>query len=518
MDLPQTEPGTPAPSIDPLREELAEITCLEHVFKWLGSSPTLQQGLVAALGGGTPKLRDIVFVKGVEWDAAIAAVRVTPPPVSQTDDSEQPTPTPRTPTPIELGHLAMVRRIARLRLGLTAKEQIASVATPDAQPSGITATQPAPPGSAEGASASEPVVKLSTVLDPTIDAPLVRLKLQLVRRMFSDYKDTFGAEPAEDAAPTEEQVSAVQQLPGCDRFLYACLSIYGPYGKRMLVKIVYLAYFFMPDGSWQKRELPGPPSYEHWWQVFRVFRITLLLLKAVPPELLDNYIDMVKRFANTYGPRAWFLVYQAEVRMRSEHFERLRRIAERTHDAATTAGGKSEYDPAKPWATVFAMAVGAETKTWWEDNLHRDAVLFLANVRSAAAITDDGTVQPALDAPASVRPADVPNQGDGAATVKPPPKKRPPKAQPARPPPQQPPRREERITGDVYARSGKMLCNFYNKGNCNYAGTECYSLHSGKQCRQFGHPQINCPKLGGNGADVQPQGSSADRPQKRRKR
>ena len=108
------------------------------------------------------------------------------------------------------------------------------------------------------------MVKLSTVLDPTIDAPLVRLKPQEVRRMFASYKDAFGAEPAEDAAPTEEQVSDVQQLLGCDRFPYACLSISGPYGKRMLVKMVYLAYFFMPDGSWQKRELPGPPSYDQW--------------------------------------------------------------------------------------------------------------------------------------------------------------------------------------------------------------------------------------------------------------
>ena len=118
MDLPQTAPGIPAPSLDPVRDELAEISTLEHIFSWLGSSPALQQGLVAALGGGAPKLRDIVFVKGEDWDAAIAGVRITPPPAPQTGNTEQPT--PRAPTPIERGHLAMVRRIARLRLGLTA--------------------------------------------------------------------------------------------------------------------------------------------------------------------------------------------------------------------------------------------------------------------------------------------------------------------------------------------------------------------------------------------------------------
>ena len=120
----------------------------------------------------------------------------------------------------------------------------------------------------------------------------------------------------------------------------------------------------MPDGSWQKRELPGPPSHDHWWAAFRVFRVALLLLKAVPPELLDNYVDMVKRFSKTYGSSAWFIICQAEVRMRSEHFERLRRIAERTHDLLTSAGQVSEFDPKAPWAMVFAMAAGGQTRSW----------------------------------------------------------------------------------------------------------------------------------------------------------
>ena len=58
----------------------------------------------------------------------------------------------------------------------------------------------------------------------------------------------MGLEPAEDVATTEEQVSAVKQILDCDRFPYACFSIFGPYGKCMLVKMVCLAYLFMQMG------------------------------------------------------------------------------------------------------------------------------------------------------------------------------------------------------------------------------------------------------------------------------
>lgn len=56
------------------------------------------------------------------------------------------------------------------------------------------------------------------MLDPTIEAPLVRIKFQDIRRMIIEYKEARGAEPAEDVAPTEESISAVKQILDCDRF------------------------------------------------------------------------------------------------------------------------------------------------------------------------------------------------------------------------------------------------------------------------------------------------------------
>eukprot|EP00973_Karenia_brevis_P009705 1309297-Karenia_brevis.AAC.1 len=111
MDLPQTPPGVPAPGIDPTAEELQAITDVAGIFAWLGTNALVQNALVEELGGGEPRLRDIVYVPGPVWDAAVARIKV---PVQ---DGE-----PRGLRPLESGHMAMVRRIARLRLGLRAVE------------------------------------------------------------------------------------------------------------------------------------------------------------------------------------------------------------------------------------------------------------------------------------------------------------------------------------------------------------------------------------------------------------
>ena len=111
MDLPQTDAGIPAPGIDPTTEELAGINTLAQIFDWLGTAEPARLALCASLGGGTPRLRDVVYIKGNDWDNAVANVSI---PVPDND--------PRQLTPMESGHMAMLRRICRLRLGLRAVE------------------------------------------------------------------------------------------------------------------------------------------------------------------------------------------------------------------------------------------------------------------------------------------------------------------------------------------------------------------------------------------------------------
>ena len=474
MDLPQTDAGVPVPNIDPTVDELAGYNSLAQIYQWLGMSEASRAGFIAALGGGNPPLRDVVYTRGPDWDAAMETVRVA------VDGGD-----PRPPNCFERGHYAMVRRIARLRLGLTAVEVRAAgvvpgaVAAPGAMAENALALAgPAPPAN------PEPKIKLNLLIDPALDSELVRLPQSRIRELFAKYEDVRGDEPSEDVEPTTDQISALSQLFTSDMPPYADFSIWGPYGKRMLGKLQYQAWNFQPDGTWHRRELPGPPTFEHWWLSYRVLRTTTLLLEMAPPEHLDNYGEMVRTFATKYGPTCWWLVYQADVRMRSEHFERLRRAAERGTDP------KIKFNPAKPWFNVYKMAIDA--KLWWDEHLHQDAVLFLTRVKTAAETMDDGTVQPALQA----------QEGLGAGNTR--------RRSRSNPRPRQ--RAEAFPTdsqGNVYTRGGVAFCNDYNtpKG-CNRKG--CRYQHSCKLCRGTNHGQHKCSQ--GKRVDLRPNSGAQRHP------
>ena len=499
-DLPQTEPGVPAPGIDPTPQEMEQITDVPAIWAWLDSSTALGPALEKALGG-TPKLRDVVYIKAAEWDAAVMAMRV---PGSTEAES------PRPLKAMELGHVAQLRRIARLRLGLTALEAPPRAAGAGSSGDG-SATQLAatttttPVGGATGA-LDEPTLKISSVLDPSLDSVLVRLPSAKVRAMFAEYEKARGAEPAEGIEPTVEQVSAVAQVLAADRVPYGDFAILGPNGRRLLNKLMYSAWTFLPNGRWLRQELPGPPSFDLWWSSYRVLRTIFLLLDVVPPETLDNYGELIKDLHDTYGSRCWFIVYQADVRMRSEHMERLRRQAEQ----GQCLPPKASFDPAKPWYCVFRMAITC-TK-WWDDNVHKPAFLYLTRCKTAAEVLHDGTSQPDI----------LPAGPAQAAVAAPPPPERPSNFE--RPRRSRSPKRAPQTTGGskqqqrdgVFTKKGHRLCDEFNDGSCPYSQATCRDLHACKICRVTGHTWYNCPNGSGSGRKGQRGHDNQDQSQKSR--
>ena len=147
----------------------------------------------------------------------------------------------------------------------------------------------------------DPKLKLSVVLDPTLETELRRLPTSTVRAMFSNYKKTRGGNPSEDIEPTLEQLSAVHQVLTADLLPYADFALLGPHGRRLLQKLTYDMWTFCPDGQWARRELPGPPTFEHWWSSYRVLRTIFIMLNVVDVEIIDSYGEMVRGFIKTYG-------------------------------------------------------------------------------------------------------------------------------------------------------------------------------------------------------------------------
>eukprot|EP00959_Pyramimonas_sp_CCMP1952_P139400 2917396-Pyramimonas_sp.AAC.1 len=77
---------------------------------------------------------------------------------------------------------------------------------------------------------------------------------------------------------------------------------------------------------------------------------------------LDRYKEKVCELAEDY-PQYWFIVALADMHMRSEHLERIRRRCAKEHKDLVTAKLPSAFEPEHPWDYVLREA--ARDDTFW---------------------------------------------------------------------------------------------------------------------------------------------------------
>ena len=182
-------------------------------------------------------------------------------------------------------------------------------------------------------------------MDPTLDAEITQIEESEIARLYQEYSIKFGAHPAPEVDPTGDQLSALMQLIRAQALPYVDLSIWGPFG------LVYTSYILnAATGEWSKKEAPGPPNITAWERGFRTFKCAMLLIQAAGSERLDAYMDFVKDLNNQFSHECWGIIYKAEVRMRSEYMERIKR--------ELTANPKHSFTEAAPWSAVFYAASG----------------------------------------------------------------------------------------------------------------------------------------------------------------
>ena len=246
-------------------------------------------------------------------------------------------------------------------------------------------------------------VKLSSLVDVTAEAELIPLSPEVVRDMFDKYSTERGEPPAPDVEPTGEQLGAVKQLVDSGAPPYVDFALFGPHGRRLLKKLTYTESCYNPStGEWSKRELPGPSDISSWMRSWAVLECTLLLLGIVKAERLRNYLDRITHFCSLYGPQCWPIIYQADSRMRCEHFERLRRQLESHYSyykkipGAHTPPGFS-FDPSSPWDAVFGAA--SRDEAFWTAEVKDKCILFLSRLAPAHSLLSAGTT---IDPPANL--------------------------------------------------------------------------------------------------------------------
>ena len=83
---------------------------------------------------------------------------------------------------------------------------------------------------------------------------------------------------------------------------------------------------YAPDidsGNWRpSHKLTGPASFDSWLSSWQVFRTAMIMLEGADPERLDQYSNFVRLLNEKHGFKCWWLIYQADIRMRSEKIEK----------------------------------------------------------------------------------------------------------------------------------------------------------------------------------------------------
>ena len=155
--------------------------------------------------------------------------------------------------------------------------------------------------------------------------------------------------------PPPNKELAAEQITGLCALLqdpskpvpYVDFSLWGPYHHRLEKQIRLAGVTFDSNGNLKLIEIKGPANHKIWTEKYGCLETGLLMEDAVDLGNVRNYEDFIKEYHETLTDNFWYLIYQADNRMRLEGMERLRRIAQEEYDNCTNKASHP-LDPTRP--------------------------------------------------------------------------------------------------------------------------------------------------------------------------
>ena len=206
-----------------------------------------------------------------------------------------------------------------------------------------------------------------------------------VAQLIEDWKmsENDGEEPtAEDEATGDQLVSLNTRLQrGATPF--ADFGVWRPFGNRLGRALRFVVHHPRADGSYQAKEINGPSSFAAWLKCWRVFAFAMSALKQACRTRLQRYADRIAKLSEEF-PNHWWIIGMADIHMRSEHIERVRRECVRKHQK----GELTDFDAARPWDVAFREAAADEG--YWQREVDKKVLLYTSAITSASRLTDPG--------------------------------------------------------------------------------------------------------------------------------
>lgn len=425
---------------------VAELNCIETINDaavWCGIAPGLLIGLRKAMGQ-LWAIRDVVLIRPRIWEATLPKVLVFPdPPAAAPDaggtgaaaDTEgadaaaaagadsggaqsaaaQPAPAEevippegRPLMPVEYGQLDGFRRVCRLRMGLPAEDEPAAGAPPTlVSPGGAGSTAAVLPLLTQGAPSSsggpmvlQPIIvqqtkktKMSAVFDQGDSnefEPWTEARYQTILAAFKVLNEGEDAKPHEEAS--KDQLAALEHRLNTGSAPAADFAIWRPHGLRFMRALKLQGQAQQSDGTFVQREVQAPASFKEWLAAWRVFQMAMRALGAASGAKLELYEDHIRSLADRYHAKFWWLVAQADARMRSERWERIRREAQEQKAECSADGRPHAYDPARPWDYVIKAAT--KDTEFWRIEVSEKVSAFNNHLASMSELADPGFGKP----------------------------------------------------------------------------------------------------------------------------
>ena len=249
---------------------------------------------------------------------------------------------------------------------------------------------------------------MANVLDQADETEVVPLDVSEVRDLAIRYQRLncgVSATAAEEA--TADQIAAIKAKVDMDVVPYADFAVLRPHGARLGRALRFTAKVWSAEAmQYTNREIPGPSSFEEWRRSWRVYRYALLVLGIASSAKLERYFDRIHALHRSHGElggtNLWWLLSLAEMRMRSERMEHIRREleADLVRLRAAGRGHEAVMDVRRPWDAVFLAAAGDEE--YWTTEVKEASLLYMANLKGRGEIMDDGHGVSAGSAPSGL--------------------------------------------------------------------------------------------------------------------
>ena len=181
-------------------------------------------------------------------------------------------------------------------------------------------------------------VKMSMVIDQLYDPECLALSAVRVRETRAAFRaGSNGIWPPAGDTPSAGQYTALEHKLSCTQDCFVDFGVWRPNGARLAKVLKLTAQHLLPNGDYLPYEVAGPADYSLWRRGWRVYDVGMRALIAATFARLQLYERRIESFAEEYKDH-WWLVAQADYRMRYEQFPEILADLQGTHDAATGLG------------------------------------------------------------------------------------------------------------------------------------------------------------------------------------